>query len=66
MNPITPLQRYQQDLDSGEFTFDQSQRDAVEHTQALFESLYREEKNDEIFLKKVLKKRTLAFSDLRR
>ena len=54
MNPITPLQRYQQDLDSGEFTFDQSQREAVEHTQALFESLYREEKNDDIFLKKLV------------
>ncbi len=39
MNIKTPLERYQQDLDSGVFTFDQSQRDAVGYTQALYEEL---------------------------
>jgi cell division protein ZapE len=36
---MTPLQRYQQDLDSGEFTIDQSQSDAIELTQALYQAL---------------------------
>ena len=33
------MQCYQQDLDSGDFTCDQSQRDAVDQTQALYEAL---------------------------
>ena len=44
MITTSPLQRYQQDLDSGNFTFDQSQRDAVEHTQALYEALVSDER----------------------
>ena len=36
---MTPLECYQRDLDSGEFSFDQSQRDAVEYTQDLYETL---------------------------
>ncbi|MFT5132459.1 MAG: cell division protein ZapE [Gammaproteobacteria bacterium] len=39
MKAPTPLQRYQQDLETGEFTYDESQRDAVAHTQALYELL---------------------------
>lgn len=36
---MTPLQRYQQDLDSAEFTVDPDQRNAVEKTQLLYEAL---------------------------
>jgi cell division protein ZapE len=36
---MTPLDCYQRDLDSGRFSFDQSQRKAVEFTQALYEAL---------------------------
>ena len=36
---MTPLQSYQRDLDSGDFSFDESQREAVNQTQALYEAL---------------------------
>jgi len=50
MKALTPLQRYQKDLDSGDFTFDQSQRNAIERTQALYETLLSKHQTADGFL----------------
>lgn len=52
---MTPLQRYQRDLESGEFTADPAQRQAVESTQALFEVLEDSGRTDTGFLQSLLK-----------
>ena len=42
MNSITPLQSYQRALDSGDFVFDEMQREAVSYTEALYQELVRD------------------------
>jgi cell division protein ZapE len=51
---MTPLQCYQRDLDSGEFSFDQSQREAVEKTEALYKSLVSSKPVSNNIFKKLL------------
>lgn len=55
---MTPWERYQADLARGDFTADPAQRNAVGHTQALYESLLAEYATTEDLLARIKKKLT--------
>ncbi len=57
---MTPLKRYQRDLDSGRFHPDQSQRDAVEQTQDLYQTLVSIEQYADRFFHRLLARLSYA------
>lgn len=54
VEPDTPLQRYQRDLKSGDFSFDPVQRDAVTYTEALYHALVSERYSGRGFLSRLV------------
>jgi len=53
---MTPLERYQQDLNSSEFTLDEAQKIAVDNTQVLFDALVLQHKNKQRKIKRFAEK----------
>lgn len=56
MSLQSPLERYQSDLESGSFSFDQVQRDAIDYTQSLYLALLQNQQEDGGLLSRLIGK----------
>ena len=61
---VTPLQRYQSDLENGRINEDASQLQAVQHTQRLYSELINSVQNKESFFSSLFKKKQMPVRGL--